>query len=435
MSYNYLSTYFLTGSYRIDATSNFPSNNRVAHFPSVSGSVLLNKMSFLSDVSIIDLLKIRTSYGITGDPEIGASRYLGLFSLSTQYNGNPAATPYQLANPDLTWEKTNQFNIGVDLDMFKRVSLIMDVYNNVTNDLIILAAQPLSQGFESRYENSGSVNNKGIEIALSTINIDRGDFKFTTDFIFAKNSNELTGIGAPITSTVGGVSQIYRNGAELYTFYLPKWLGVDPETGGPLWEKITKDDNGNITSREPTSNYSEAAPQEVGSALPDFTGGISATIEYKNISFYINAAYQYGNEVYNGTRIMMDNDGHEPYYNNMMPKDDWSRWERPGDIATHPSMQNNSLSKENSSRFLEDGSFFKIRTMNLQYRLPKTWVSSLKLKDVSFTLTGNNLFVFSEFWGQDPEVTLNKESWSMPGVSNFKYPNNKQIILSLNVKF
>lgn len=435
VNYNYKSTYFLTGSYRVDASSNFPPNNRIAKFPTISASVLLNKLSLLKDVAYLTMLKARSSYGLTGDPDIGASRYMGLFSLSTQYNSNSAAIPYQLANPDLKWERTSQFNVGVDAEFFNRLTLNLDFYNSTTNDLIILAAQPLSQGFENRYENSGYVVNKGIEINLSSVNIKRGDFKFITDFSFAKNTNVLDGINAPITSTVGGVTQIYQNGSEIYTFYLPKWLGVDPDTGGPLWEKIERDTDGNIISREPTSNYSEAEPQEVGSALPDFTGGVSVTLAYKNISLYANGAYQYGNEIYNSTRIFMDNDGHEPYYNNMLPKEDWSRWEKPGDVATHPSMQNNSLSKETSSRYIEDGSFFKIRTVSLQYHLPKSWVNRFNVNDVSIVCTANNLHVFTNFWGQDPEVTLNKLSWSMPGVSDFKYPNNRQFIFSLNVKF
>lgn len=435
VSYNYLATWFLTGSYRIDATSNFPSNNRIAHFPSISGSILLNKLSFLSGASQLNMLKLRSSFGVTGDPEIGSSRYLGLFSLNAQYNGNPAAIPYQLANPDLTWERTNQFNFGVDLEMFNRLTFNIDLYNNVTNNLIILAAQPLSQGFENRYENSGSVINKGFELALSAIAVQNKNFSITTGITFGKNSNELTGINVPITSTIGGVTQIYQNGYELYTFYLPKWLGVDSETGAPLWEKITKDENGTIISREPTTDYSEAGSQEVGNAQPDFSGGVNLTIEYKNLVFYASGAYQYGNDVYNATRIYMDNDGHEPYYNNMKAKDSWSRWEKPGDIATHPSMQNSALSTETSSRFIEDGSFFKIRTVSLQYSLPQRWIDNSKLSEVSLSVIGNNLFTFTEFWGQDPEVTLNKLTWSMPGVSDFKYPNNKQIIFSLNVKF
>jgi hypothetical protein len=381
------------------------------------------------------MLKLRSSFGVTGDPEIGASRYLGLFALNTQYNSNPAAIPYQLENPDLTWEKTNQFNVGVDLEILSRLTLNIDYYNNVTNDLIILAAQPLSQGFESRYENSGSVINTGIELALSLVAVQKSDFNITTGVAFAKNSNEITGINAPITSTIGGVTQIYQNGSELYTFYLPKWLGVDTETGAPLWEKISRNENGDIISREATTEYSEADPQEVGNALADISGGVNLTVQYKKLTLYANGAYQYGNDVYNATRIYMDNDGHEPYYNNMKAKVEWSRWEKPGDVATHPSMQNSGLSTETSSRFLEDGGFFKLRTVSLRYSLPQKWIENMKLGEVSLSLIGNNLLTLTDFWGQDPEVTLNKLSWSMPGVSDFKYPNNKQIIFSLNVKF
>ncbi len=436
VNYNFKQTYFLTASYRIDASSNFPSSNRIAHFPSISASWLMNKMPFLQNIKSVNLLKLRASFGKTGDPDIGASRYLGLYALNTQYGGNPAATPFQLANPDLTWEKTNQYNFGIDLGMFNnRVSFGIDLYNNVTKDLLVLVAQPLSQGFEYRWENSGAVTNRGIELNLSTINIETKNFTWTTDFNFAKNNNTLSGIERPFFTTVNGISQIYRNDNEIYTFVLPKWLGVDKETGSPLWEKIEKDADGNITSRTPTSDYSKAEPQEVGNALPDFSGGFSTTLRYKGISLSANLAYQYGNDIYNFTRVFMDNDGHEPYYNNMVAKEDWSRWEKPGDDATHPSFQNNALSKEVSSRYLEDGSFIKLRSVSLSYELPTEWISGLNLRNLTLGVSANNLYTLTNYWGQDPEVTLNQQAWSMPGVSDFKYPNNKKLLFNLSLKF
>ncbi len=436
VNYNFDHKYFLTASYRVDVTSNFPSGNRTAHFPSISASWMLNKMSFMSNISSINLLKLRSSFGITGDPDIGASRFLGLYSLNTQYNSHPSATPYQLANPDLTWEKTYQYNIGFDLGLFKdRVNLTLDLYDNVTKDLIVLVSQPLSQGFEYRWENSGAVTNKGIELALSTLNIKTKNFSWSTDFNFAKNKNKLSGIAKPFYTTISGISQIYRNGNEIYTFVLPKWLGVDKETGGPLWEKIEKDGEGNIISRSPTTNYSEAEPQEVGKALPDFTGGFSSTLQYKNFTLFANLAFQYGNDIYNFTRVFMDNDGHEPYYNNMKPKSSWSRWEKPGDNATHPSMQQNALSKEPSSRYLEDGSFVKLRTVSLSYSLPQRWIKSINIQNLSVGLGATNLYTYTQFWGQDPEVTLKQQAWSMPGVSDFKYPNNRQFLFNVNIKF
>ena len=434
INYNFDKRYFLTASYRIDESSNFPSGNRVAQFPTISGSWLAKNEAFLRDSEVMSNLKVRASWGITGDPDIGASRYMGLFSLNTQYNGEPGATPYQLQNTGLTWEKTNELNFGIDIGFINRINLTLDVYNNVTTDLIVLAAQPLSQGFEYRWENNGTLTNKGIEIALSTINVKTTSFEWGMDIIFAANDNMLSGIDVPFFTTVSGVSQIYRNDVSIYTFILPKWLGVDEQTGAPVWEKLTKDENGNIISREPTSNYAEATPQEVGNALPKFQGGFNTYFSFKGFSLYLSFAYQYGNDVYNFTRRFMDHDGHEPYYNYMVLKDDWSIWEKPGDQATHPSWQNAELSRENSSRYLEDGSFLKLRNVSLRYDFPKRWVSPA-LQGLALSFRADNLWTWTNFWGQDPEVTLNQADWSMPGVSDFRYPNSKQFVFNIEVKF
>jgi hypothetical protein len=207
-------------------------------------------------------------------------------------------------------------------------------------------------------------------------------------------------------------------------------LGVDSETGAPLWEKINDDG-----SREPTSKYKDATPQEVGKALPDFVGGATTSVSWKGLTLYASMAYQYGNDIYNYANRFMDNDGHEPYINAIVPKSDWKRWERPGDIATHPSMQNAELSTENSSRYLEDGSFIKIRNISLSYMLPKAWSSKISMREVVVSLRADNVYTWTNYWGQDPEVTLSKGDWSMPGVSDFKYPNNHQFVVNVNFKF
>jgi TonB-linked SusC/RagA family outer membrane protein len=434
-NYNYKGTYFLTGSYRIDATSAFPPANRTAHFPSVAASWLASNEQFMKGISNIDMLKFRISYGITGMKDIGAYQYLGLFSLNTQYNNSAAAIPYQLPNPTLTWEKTHQLNIGIDLSLFKRVSLNIDIYDNITKDLLLQVAQPLSVGFEKKWENIGQVDNKGLEVTLSTINIKSSDFEWSTDFTFGTNKNELSGIGAPIYRTVNGIAQIYRDGGELYTFNLPKWLGVNSETGAPQWEKVVTNAAGEVISRSATSDYAQATPQETHSALPDFQGGITSTLRYKGFSLGMNFSYMSGNYVYNFSRRMMDNDGHEPYYNLMTWKDGWSRWTQPGDDATHPSIQNSALSTENSSRYLEDGSYFKIRNITLRYDLPVSFAKKLRLEGLSVSASGENIYTFTNYWGQDPEVTISPSSWQMPGVSDFKYPGNKQYIFSLEAKF
>ena len=434
LNYNYNHKYFLSASYRMDRASNFQKNNQSAYFPGVSASWLVSNEKFM-DKDWMDQLKLRASYGITGDPNIGAHQYLDLFGLDSHYNGNSAAIPSQRGNDYLTWETKHQLNFGVDLGLFEKVNLSFDVYNNTTKDLILRVPQPLSQGIEYRYENKGEIENKGFEVSLSTKNVNKKNVKWTTDFNFSKNSNVLSGIGDPFQITINGITQIYEDGTDLYTFYLPKWLGVNSDDGAPQWEKLTYDSEGNVASRTATSDYNEASYQKVGHALPDFTGGITSNLEVFNFTLYANFTYQYGNDIYNFTRTFMDNDGHEPYYNNMVANPDWSRWEKPGDVATHPSMQNNALSKEPSSRYLEKGDFFKIRTISLKYSFPKKWLASSKLSHVSIGATANNLFTFTKYWGQDPEVNINRDEWAIPGVSDFKYPNNKQFLLNLDIKF
>ena len=433
-NYNYKNKYFLTGSYRIDATSSFPPENRQAHFPSVSASWLMSSEEFLKN-NILDLLKLRVSYGITGMKDIGAYQYLGLFSLASQYNNNAAAIPLQLPSPNLTWEKTKQLNFGIDIGLVKRVSLNIDIYRNITKDLLIQVAQPLSVGFEKKWENIGQVTNNGLELTLSTVNLRTRKLEWTMDLTFGMNRNELSGIGEPIYRTVNGIAQIYRNGGELYMFILPKWLGVNKETGAPVWEHVEYDSEGKVTNRIATSDYAMATPQEIKSALPDFQGGFSTTIKYGPFSAYANLSYIKGNYVYNFTRRFMDNDGHEPYYNLMEWKTGWSRWTKPGDEATHPSIQNSALSTENSSRFLEDGSYLKIRNITLRYEIPESLAKKLKLGKMSIALSGDNLFTFTDYWGQDPEVSINPSDWQMPGVSDFRYPPNRQYIVTIGASF
>jgi TonB-linked SusC/RagA family outer membrane protein len=422
INYNYKGKYFFSGSYRIDATSSLPPENRTAGFPAASASWLISKEDFLKDSKVLDLLKLRLSYGITGMKDIGAYRYLGLFSLNTQYNNMTAAVPYQLPSPNLTWEKTQQLNLGVDVGLFKRIALNVDIYQNVTKDLLIQVAQPLSVGFEKKWENVGQVTNKGLEITLSAICIKTSAVEWNLDFTFGTNKNKLADIGNPIYQTVNGIAQIYKDGGELYMFVLPKWLGVNSETGAPQWEQVIYDDYGNVLSRQATSDYALATPQEIKSALPQYQGGLGTSLKFKGITLGMTFSYMKGNYVYNFTRRFMDNDGHEPYYNLMQWDDGWSRWTKPGDIATHPSIQNSALSTENSSRYLEEGSYFKIRNITLRYDFPGNIVKKMKLEGLAIAVSGDNVFTFTKYWGQDPEVTVNPSDWQMPGVSDFKYP-------------
>lgn len=435
INYSYKSRYFLTGSFRIDGSSAFPPGNRFAKFPSVSGAWLASKEDFLKDSRIIDNLKLRLSYGVTGSQDIGAGRYLGLYSLSSQYNSVSAATPSQLASPNLTWESKYQTNAGFDIGLFKRVNLTVDAYHNVTKNLLLQVSQPLSVGFETRWENTGQVVNNGLEIGLNTVNVKSKNFQWSTDFNINFNSNKLRDFPGDIIKTGSwSVSQIYRNGGNLYEFYLPKWLGVNSQTGAPQWEVVTKGANGQVT-RTATSNYAAATPQEVGSALPKFQGGFNNEFKYKNWSLRVNAYYVYGNKVYSNDLTFVMNDGHEPYQNQIVAPKGTVYWTQPGDIATEPSPNNAANSTDASSRYIKNGSYVNIRNVSLGYSLPKTFVKRLKLEDVNLTAGVDNLHTFTSFVGQDPQTTITPGTYATPGVSDFKYPNNRQYVLSINVRF
>lgn len=435
LNYNYQNRFFLTGSYRVDGSSAFPPANQYASFPSLSGAWLISNESFMQSHKQINNLKLRLSYGVTGSQDIGASRYLGLYALTSQYNSQTAATPLQLPSPDLTWESKHQLNAGIDIGLFERISLSVDAYRNVTRNLLLQVSQPTSVGFETRWQNMGELTNKGLEVTLSTVNIDRKDFKWDMDFNINFNNNIIGGLPARVVKTGSwGISQIYRNGGALYEFYLPKWIGVDKETGAPLWENVTTDDDGKVT-RTPTSDFSKATPQELGSALPKIQGGLNNNFTYRNWSLGINAYFIQGNKVYSNDLRFVMNDGHEPYYNQIVRPKGSVIWTKPGDVATEPSPQNAASSTETSSRFLKEGSYINIRNVFLTCRLPDRWVKSLRLESVSLTASADNVFTFTDFVGQDPQTTITPGEFITPGVSDFKYPNNRQYLFSINVEF
>ncbi len=436
VNYSYKNRYFLTGSYRVDGSSAFPPGNRYASFPSVSGGWLASNEDFLKDNKTIDNLKFRLSYGITGNQDIGASRYLGLYSLTSQYNGTVAATPSQLASPNLTWESKHQTDFGIDIGLFKRLNLTIDAYHNVTKNLLLQVSQPLSVGFETRWENTGQIVNNGLEFGINSTNIKSSNFQWTTDFNISFNKNQLQDLPADIIKTGSyGVSQIYRNGGNLYEFYIPKWLGVNAQTGAPQWEAVTKDAKGNITSRKATSDYAAATPQEVGSALPNYQGGFNNAFRYKNFSFSVNAYFVYGNKIYNNNKSIVMNDGHEPYLNQMVAPAGTVYWTKPGDIATEPSPQNAANSTSASSRYIENGSYINIRNVSVGYSLPKTFVKRIKLEAVNLSVTADNVYTFTKFDGQDPQTTITPGIYVTPGVSDFKYPNNHQYLFNINITF
>jgi TonB-linked SusC/RagA family outer membrane protein len=419
--------YFLTGSFRVDQSSSFAPNKRTAMFPSLSAAWNINNEEFMKSVTAINNLRLKLSWGRTGMKDIGPYKYMEQFRYATQYNGLPAAVPFQMANPNLTWEQTGQLNLGLEAGFFQRISLDFNIYRNLTDNLLVYRDLPPSGGFRKQWQNIGKSENKGIEIGISTINIKTADLKWTTDFNIGFTKNTLSGFGNDTIQNANayGIVQIYHNGGTLYSWYAKEYYGIDPANGSMLWVGA---------DGKPTHDYQAARKIEYGSPLPKIQGGFGTELTYKSFSLRANCSFVSGNKIYNYFRRYVDHDLQDVGFNVMMPRSDWKIWQKPGDIANHPLPQNAINSYDPSTRFIEDGSYLKVRNVTFSYELPASVLSLLKLAGLTISLGADNVYTFTRFWGQDPEVSINPAN-GLPGYAEFKYPNNKQFVCTINVRF
>ncbi|MDR1342613.1 MAG: SusC/RagA family TonB-linked outer membrane protein [Prevotellaceae bacterium] len=440
LQYSYDGRYIASASVRTDAASTFGPDNRWGTFPAGSLAWLASRESFLKGNAVVTFLKVRGSFGVTGNSNIGQYRYLSSYSFTSRYNDVTGALPVNLPNSMLGWESAWMSNAGVDVALLKRITLNVDLYSIDNKDLLLNVPVSASSGYEYKLQNIGSVRNRGVEVQVSSENI-KGDFTWTTDFNIAFNRNAVMSIpnAKPFTQSAGGstmLNQIVEEGEDIFTWYMPKWLGVDPATGSPMWER-TKDDSGNPIAPEVTNDYAKATPQKVGKASPLFTGGLMNTFAYKGFALSVTCNFLYKNLIYNYGRESFDIDGASLDINQMELAEGWSRWEKPGDNATHPKpMTNgNSNAHKTSSRYLEDGSYFRIRNVTLSYAFPKKWMEKVKISNLRIYVSADNLYTYTEYSGMDPEVSYQMAAWSLPGMQAFKYPLSKQFLGGIELTF
>jgi TonB-linked SusC/RagA family outer membrane protein len=427
VNYSINNKYFFSGSFRVDQSSSFAPNKRIAMFPSLSAAWNISSEDFMKPVKTVSNLRLKLSWGKTGMKDIGPYKYMEQFRYATQYNGLPAAIPYQMANPDLTWEQTDQLNAGMELGLLQRINLDFNVYKNITKNLLVYRDLPPSGGFRKQWQNVGNSENTGVELSISTNNIKSTNFTWTTDFTIGFNKNRLSGFGSDTIQNANayGIVQIYHNGGTLYSWYAKEYYGIDPANGSMLW--VGADGT-------PTHDYQAARKIEYGSPMPKYQGGFATEFRYKGLSLRANFSFVSGNKIYNYFRRYVDHDLQDVGFNVMMPRSDWKIWQQPGDVANHPLPQNAVNSYDPSTRFIEDGSYVKIRNITLSYGLPSSVVTRLKLTGLTISLGADNLYTFTNFWGQDPEVSINPAN-GLPGYAEFKYPNNRQYVCTINVRF
>lgn len=441
VQYNLLSKYFFTATLRADASSRFAKDKRIGYFPGVSGAWIVTNEDFLKKNDVLSFLKLRASYGVVGSS--GIPRFGGLNRYKiTAGNKIGLMTP---GNSHLAWETAHMSSVGVDFRFFDRLDLNVDVYNNDNRDLLRDVPYSSTVGFDKRLENAGDMRNRGVEIQVSSDNITTKDFYWNTTFNIAFNKNEVRNLDKPYLNTTGGaLSHRIQNGLDINTWYGKKWLGVDYETGKPLWERIVYDEKGVEIGREATTVIEggefEATDQTLGTATPKFTGGFTNSLKYKGFGLDISANFVYGNKVYNRDREYTDADGaYFMKYNmtSLRSNSNWSRWEKPGDIATHPRMERNGNNESNkpSSRYLEDGSFLRIKNITFSYDLPSIWIKAAKMQSCRLFVSADNLLTFTRFSGIDPEVDLETTEYRLAGMYSYSYPISRQILFGIDIKF
>ncbi len=422
LQYVFDDKYMATASFNREGSSSFGKDHRYGNFWSLSAGWNIHSESFMSNINWLNILKLTASYGVVGNSPSGFP-YLGYYELTGQYNGLPAAKPYQKGNPAIGWESTQSANIGLEARVFNRVSITLDLYNRLNSGLLYRVPLPAMTGYTGIWDNIGEINNKGFELVVSSDIIKNKAFEWQMDINLSYNKNEVLELydGQPITK---GKIQV-KEGKDMDSWFMKIWHGVNPGNGEPLWEKVVKNADGTETIQL-TNDYNEASLQFTGQKqTPDFIGGIINKLRYNNISLSFNIGFVSGIYLYNSKRELFDSDGSYPGFNNINLVGDWSRWEKPGDIATHPKpkMGGNRDAHKPSSRFLDDASYIRLRNVNLSYRFPTSLINKIKLNSATIFVTCDNLLTFTKWPGMDPET------------GGGYYPLAKKYLIGLTVNF
>ncbi len=406
LNYDYLDKYYASFSIRTDGSSRFAPDHQYGTFWSVGLNWRVNEEAFLKDYDWINDLKLRASYGTSGNK---SSDYLygyqGLYLSGNNYNGQAGITHNQLPNNDLTWEKSKSFNVGLDFSVFNRLSGSVEYYVKKSSALLLEKPLAGSTGLDAIISNLGGMKNSGLEFELHSSNVKVRNFAWNTDFNLSWNKNKITSY--PQDEEVVG-TKIRKVGYSLYEFYLQEWAGVDKETGSPLWFKDVKDADNNPTGeRETTNSYSKADRYKLGSALPVVFGGLNNSISFKGIDLSFLFTYSFGGKVYDAYEAYLVNDGNKAGYQAI--KEQANYWSPDNKNSKNPVFLPNNTSNSNqmSSRYLHDADFIKMKNINLGYTLPKKITQKMQIDNIRIFGSLENLFVWNldkDFKGYDVEL-------------------------------
>ena len=433
-TFSYKDRYVLTATLRTDGSSKFARDNRWGWFPSVSLGWNISKENFMKDSDTE--LKFRVSYGKTGNQEgIGSYAYQALMSGGYNYGNGSGIAVSTFGNRDLTWEKADQFDAGFDITLFKgRVNIMADAYYKKTKDLLYSTPIHSTTGVTSIISNIGSMRNIGAELTINT-HFNFGPLSWLSQFNIATNRNKLTellGDDKPISI---GANRALQVGKEVGAFYLFIMDGIYQYDGEVPAEQYAQGIRaGDVKWRDVDDNnlINDNDRQVIGSSNPYFSGGWNNTFRYKGVSLDVFFTYMYGNDVYAAWKINTSKLGHK---NGVLAEEARNRWTGPGSTDLHPrSVSGDTNNTRNSDRWLEDGSFLRLRSLTLSYTVPEKISRRLAMKSLRVYFQGDNLWLATRYSGWDPEVSNNLDPRFM-GVDNFSVPQPRMFCFGLNVTF
>lgn len=448
--YNYDNRYFGEVSLRRDGRSNFGSNNRYGNFFSFSGAWNINNESWFK-AEWVDMLKLRASFGSVGNVPTSLYPSYSLYSVGATYNEMSGALISQIGNKDLTWEKTFTTGVGIDAAFFQnRLTANLDFYVKNTSNILYQVPVTGLVGVTSIWKNIGKMRNTGVELTIGGDIIRTKDLTWNVTANISHNSNELRDlykqrdangnyVVKPViisdgTSIAGTAQRILEIGEPVDTYYMKEWAGVNPEDGKPQWYMNDADGNKVVTD-----DYSKASYYKCGNSSPDVYGSFSTSVFYKNFDLQANFGYSLGGQIYSYFRQEYDSDGaYAGDRNQMKLQKGWSRWQKPGDKATHPRAMYNNQDKGNlaSSRYLESSDYLKLRSLTLGYNfdLKKYGIQTLRL-----SVSGENLFCITDYSGVDPELPADSNDKGVLSVTSTGgvsvYPAVRKFMFGVNLTF
>jgi len=450
VNYSFKDKYLFTGTIRSDKSSRFGKNNQTGYFPSFSVGWRLSEEPLLADSELISELKLRASWGQTGNFEIPNYGAVGLLSPQNynlggnEINGLVQAT---IPNPNLTWEKSEQVDVGIEVGLFNhRVFFLADYYNTTTRDLLLNVAISSVSGFETTLRNLGEVQNKGFELALRTKNF-VGDFTWNTDINFSTNKNEVMSLNEgnePIYSSgSAGVRHVTRVGDPIGSYYGYVTDGIYQTQAdidnAPIDTQAPNAGPGDIRFKD-INGDGEITPDDrtvTGSYFPDFTWGINNSFSYKNVDFSFLIQGVEGNEILNLTSRHMKN-GEANFNSYAIFNERWKSAADPGN-GYMPRADRESGNHGNNSRpssfQVEDGSFVRLRNVTLGYTLPIDNLFGGSIQRLRFYVTGTNLLTVTDYLGYNPEVSNISTNSLTPGEDYGAFPLTQSFTMGVNLKF